>query len=439
MVYLSWLLVLAAVFLHAAARGPRAGLWAGVFLSLLVPVWVRKPVRSLNLDAEAFAVAGGFAARKFALGPTRLRASDLAILLVLLARVASVVAEGELRPLTIPELVREWLLPYLAGRWFLARADDLPRMTRVFAAFVVVLAAATLLEALARVNPFMLLTGKPDRGFEIRGGLRRAMGPCDHPIYLGLYAVLLLPFAIEAARLAARRLAPAWWRLLPLGLAVAVVCSMSRGPILAAVATVHGAWLLAIRRPAARFAAIAATLALVASALVFEDEIKAFSERLANETEARVEGRTIEIDGKTHAYTGSKHRYLQFLVYRDAIRDAGWFGHGRALKGVRIDDELQRYFFSIDCHYLLFHLQNGWTGSLAFALLAASSLLNLLRVARGDGWARSLAAAFAAALLAVSAAIFTVWFAESYAWLYLFVCGLSANLLDRGHAPRRRR
>src|SRR6516164_195703 len=71
-----------------------------------------------------------------------------------------------------------------------------------------------------------------------RMGLKRAFGPETHPIYLGLTFVLLLPWALEAARRARAPGGQGWWQALPWLVGGGVVATVSRGPALAGLLTV---------------------------------------------------------------------------------------------------------------------------------------------------------------------------------------------------------
>ena len=429
MFYLACLFAIVATLAGWSARGPRFAMWAGMLAAILVPVSLTREIRSAHLYAKTSAAVLGLvlmATQPGILRIARWRLSDGMIGMIIVAQTLSQIAVNDFRPLTIPELLRVWLLPYLCGRFLLVKLEETTQLLGPFAWFALVLSASTIFESLTRVNPFSWIGGSAGDLGQIRMGLKRASGPLGHPIYLGNVLVLFYPFALEAARLSSRR---SWKRVLPWLMAAAVCCTMSRGPMIAVILTVYIYWFFAWKR--SRWTLALGGIATVAIALGAAQTLGRVADEIANEHRAEDETRIINVNGEEYVYTGTSHRWLQFLVFGEYVRNAGWFGYGQGMMGIEIDEELQRYFFSIDCHYLLNHLKHGWAGTAAFGLLMLGVLTDLARVAwKGRDPASRLAGGLFGAILALALALFTVWLQPGFGWVLAMLMGFAANLRE---------
>jgi hypothetical protein len=315
------------------------------------------------------------------------------------------------------------------GRWLLASTADIPKTTRLIVRVLLVLSAFAVFESFVKINPINKALGKTydllEEGEGYRWGLKRAHVMFDHPIFFGMGLVLLLPWAMEAGRLAKAKSAPRWWRWAPWAIAAALFATVSRGPQLAAM----GATLIYFffRRPRLRLAMIVSAIGIGAIAFSAKDQIIELLGKAAGEKSEEVA--LIQIEGEEVEYTGTQHRMLLFRVYARAIDTTGWFGFGTELKGIELEESIAQRFGSIDCHYLLFLLQHGYLGVGVFLILTLVILLNLLRVAwRPELPQSALAGGLFGSLFAVAVLLVSVWFSPDFAAIWLFSAGLASRL-----------
>jgi O-antigen ligase len=141
------------------------------------------------------------------------------------------------------------------------------------------------------------------------------------------------------------------------------------------------------------------------------------------------EASIVMIDGEEYEYTGTNHRVLLFKVYREAFERIGTFGYGFELRRMPLDEDLALRFGSIDNHYILFFLRNGYPGLITFAALTITTILSLARLAWNVEDGRSvLAAGLCGALVGIGVTLFSVWMAPSFGQAWLFCAGLAGNL-----------
>jgi hypothetical protein len=351
--------------------------------------------------------------------------------LLILAQVLSVSQTSGLRPLTIPEILRKGFAPYLMGRLLLSDVADIRPNTAGIAKVILGLSALAAFECFVQMNVLNTILGRRfgllEAGEGYRWGLKRAHVTFDHPIFFGMGLVLLLPWAMQAARFARTGAGPKWWRLLPAVLAAALVATVSRGPQMAAIATAGIYFFFRFRR--IRIPLLILVVVLGGTAVTFKDELVEGLSLIAGEKPADGDVRVITIDGEEYEYSGTNHRVLLFKVYDRPAREAGAFGYGPEMKGVEIEEQLVMRFASIDCHYLLFTLQYGYLGIGAFLILTLGTLLNLTLVAwRTELPQSALAAGLCGALLSVAVLLMSVWFSPDFAGVWLFSAGLAAGL-----------
>lgn len=326
--------------------------------------------------------------------------------------------------MTIPEIGRRWLLPYMVGRLFISKTSDFKQFLPVVAVILLILSASNALEAGSKMNLLCKALGKSypilEAGEGYRWGIKRAQGPLDHPIFNGLMLVMTYPFAVEAGRRAFMKKGPKWWKILPFITFVAVVCTASRGPIIAAVSAVFCTVTFTSKF---RVPLLIGALVMGVVAVEVKDHLK---EALASMAENDEFERYVEIEGKEYRYTGTAHRELLFLVYKKAIRECPFFGYGNRLRGVPIAEHLAQRFSSIDNHYLLFFLRRGKAGLGLFITITVVALYYLLRMAWNQSLPQSaMAGAMVGSLLGVSSLLTSVWFAPDHGAVWLFFVGLT--------------
>ena len=417
----------------ASTAGPRVAMWTGWFFTMLmVPTWLVKPIGSVQMDLRT-AVAVLVVAALFVFPSEKIRMKWLLLDTLMAMLVASIILSsffaGEIRPLTIPELSRRWVPPYLVGRLFFQSIGDLDRIAPVVARLMLILSLYVAAESAIKFNPVNKVLGKRyavlEAGEGYRWGIKRAQGPLDHPIFFGMMTVMLFPWAVEIGRRAKHRQGPKWWLLLPFLSFGSVFCTASRGPIIAAMFTVYVT--LFFRRPMLRLAMIVLLVGGAVGVVYGKDALIQSLSKAAGETQEQ--SRIIMIDGEEVEYTGTRHRLLLYRVYADAIRQAGLFGYGMRLQNVPIKEHLALRFSSIDNHYLLFLLQNGYSGMGLFAAVTLCVLAYLGRAAWDPKVPQAgLAGAMFGGFFAVTVLMQTVWFAPDFAAGWLFTAGVAGSL-----------
>ncbi|MFO0935869.1 MAG: O-antigen ligase family protein [Gemmataceae bacterium] len=418
----------------AFSAGPRQALWmCWLPVMLLAPVWLVAGVGSVVLDfrtAASMAAILGFLLNSSRSKRTGWSYADALIIGVVVVQLVSQYQTGNLRPMTPLEIGRKWLLPYIMGRWFLGTADDLAAALPYIGRVLIVLTVLAVFECVSKINPLNTILGKTyallEQGEGYRWGLKRAHVMFDHPIFFGMALVLMLPWALEAMSQSFAGKGPHWWRFLPVAMAASLFATVSRGPQIASIATMGVYFFFRLKSLRLPLFVVAVIVGLIG--YTQRHEIIDLLSQFAGEKNVE-EIRYIEIEGEEVEYSGTTHRVLLFRVYAEAIRNAGLFGYGYELKGVSIDESLAQRFGSIDCHYLLFLLQNGYLGCGAFIILTLGIILNLARLAWRTEYSQSaLAGGLCGSLAGVAVLLISVWFSPDFAGVWLFSAGLAASL-----------
>jgi hypothetical protein len=417
-------------------RGYHGGLRAAWFVATLaVPWWLLVKFRSIELDAATGVALGALLAtfvRPFVGARTRWVLSDLLLVAVVLAAIASDVWNRTLIPGTVIELVRTWILPYLLGRLCFDAWPELAKSLPLVVTLACLLSLYALFEAVSHVNVLAMISGKKwallETGEGFRWGLKRAQGVANHPIYFGLLLALTLPWLLQAGRMAQAGQAPRWWLASPVLVAGAAIVTVSRSAHLALVAVFASDTFF--RRPAYRFPMFLIAAAAGLGFLAFRQEVLDSLGSYAGEAE--VGNDFVKIYGVEYEYSGTRHRDLLDLAYAGPLERAGWLGFGtNPFDNPRFDPdpELDIRFKSIDHHYMVHFLRYGYLGTGAFLAFALAVAWNLARAA----WAREgptseLAAGFFGAFVAVAVMLRGVALSFDFGATWLFVGGFAASL-----------
>jgi hypothetical protein len=429
----SLLLLFYILFVAANQDGAVALRKSFLIAALLLPVWMTYNVRSIRLDFRIMqAVMAGVV---LVLAPPAQRmtfrpclADGLATVLIAAMGLSQYLNDA-LAPLTMFDISLTMVSSYAVGRIFFQSADDVRALYPCIAGIILFVAILAVVESTLRINPINDLLGKRfgilETGEGYRWGLKRSQGNVSHPIYQGIQLLLFLPFAVELARQGWSGTQKRWyWILTPLMLAAAVLVTVSRGAQLGFLITTGVSAFLLLPR----WRSVLGAAAIVGCGLLFvaQDFVAKSLATLAGENGR--EPRLIVIDGAEVEYTGTKHRMLLSTVYRDPLRNAGYFGWGGAMDGVRIEPDLQSRFGSIDNHYIRFRLQYGLIGTALFALLMLTVSCYAMHTAwRPSEW-QAIAAGLAGGFLATAILMSTVWFSPDYGAIWMFCGGLSANI-----------
>ena len=142
-----------------ASRAAAVG-WVGA--AFLLPFWLQVGLGTMFLDlrtgaALAVVVVALASPPAGALRPTF---ADALVLAVVLVQVVAQHQAGLLRPLTVPEIARKWLAPYLMGRLLLGSPADVGGAVRGFARVIAGLSAYAVFECFTKVNPVNLALGR---------------------------------------------------------------------------------------------------------------------------------------------------------------------------------------------------------------------------------------------------------------------------------------
>jgi hypothetical protein len=414
----------------AARRGPRVALWAAWSLSLLAPSWVKTilPGMATSILTVATAVAlACFVAVPFSKTLRRWLLCDTLIVLLVVSQLATLLYTDSFRASTVMGIISQWFVPYLAGRFAIASREDLDGLAKWMAISIVVISTLVVIESVTHVNVINSYFG---RGGEptLRFGIARASGPTTHPIYLGMFVSLLMPWAVWCWSLARRGEASRWLLALPVFCSLGVFASASRGPVLALLGTLACLVFFHFRRKRAVIGT--AFVVLVISAIIGNQFVLEGARDLEHGRDGQTRQKMILIDGEYYEYDGTLHRLLLFKVYGDAMWKGGLLGHGPS-NGASfldlVDGKVSKEMESIDNHYVVFTLKYGFLGTGIFILTALCGIGYSLKSAYSASPPSHLfVAAQAGSLAMVSALLLTVWFPNDFRVVWLFSLGCAA-------------
>lgn len=432
MFFLFSFIIIAYMTYVAAREGSDIALRKSFLLvALLAPTWLTFNVRSIRLDLRI--VQAIVAVALLVISPPRRRlvftfcVTDAVVIGLVVVMSISQYLCGALAPLTSFDIAFTWLATYFIGRLFLQSQEDLEKLAPMAARVLMFVCTLAVLEALTKHNLLNMLMGKTfgilETGEGYRWGLKRSQGNASHPIYNGFQLILFLPIAAYLFQWGWSQTRRNWLAILsPIGLGLAVLVTVSRGAQVGFV--IAGMTVVFLMCRPLRIPLAVTALVLGTTLYTFRDSVMESLGRMAGEHNNEV--RMLMIDGEEVEYTGTKHRLLLLQVYREPLAEAGWFGWGGALKGVEIDDGLQR-FRSIDSHYILFFLQYGWLGLGFFIAVTLLVIMNSLYMSWNDSDLQPVAAGLAAGFVALAVSMTSVWFAPDYAAVWLFNAGLTCN------------
>ena len=345
----------------AVSQGPRAALWAGWTLALLVPTWATRPILSLALDMRTITgiTAVGLLLLMIPLAGAigRWLWCDTFVLLMVFFQWVSMIVTDSFAPSVALLPITLVLLPYLAGRLAVSKIDDVQGLLRWLAYVIVIMSVLSVIESIIHLNLFNTFFGRPtDSG--ARFEFMRAMGPMSHPIYFGMTLALLLPWAIWGAALSRRGLGPRWWFALPFCCVFGVFSSLSRGPTIATIGTFLCVLFFVLPRMRLWLAGgvLAFGIIVAVAGDVMLDGLR-FTESTGDRERAPMR---LLVDGEWVEYDGTLHRILLFKVYDEALIAGGWLGHGLPVLG-KTDDltvvgsNVSSILGSIDNHYIYYH------------------------------------------------------------------------------------
>lgn len=432
MFLLTVLVVVTAVALSTLKRGRAAGLCAAWVAVFLCPAWMERTFGAFSLTPRIIAVTvavGGMIALVDQLKiDKRLVFTDFLVTAIAIVELIGMYYSRELTITMVAQSIGFWCVPYLFGRLVAIADQDHAQILSASVWLICILACWGLFESIVGFNPVNAALGRPDYGASFRWGLRRAEGPLQHPIHFGNMMLMLFPWTLVAARNGFRGEGPLWWRFTPVIGFLGVFSSLSRGPLLGTF--IVSGLVVFLRYPRLRPAIINAGLIALAILLV---NISGSMETLQKSSgeEQRWGAYKVTIDGEEYEYTGTNHRLLQFLVFREPLMDAGWFGFGTW--GIKpkhlayVSPTLRTKFWSIDNHYILLTLRSGYLGLGLFFALGGTTLMYAVKLGLHGQQDALLASAMSGAVLASVILLWSVWFAPDFAFVWLTSVGLVAG------------
>jgi hypothetical protein len=353
----------------------------------------------------------------------RFMLSDVAAVLAPVALIISQFAHGVQTPMSIPSALFQWLLPYLIGRIFIVSPADIPKIGRIVGLLCLVNALLGVFESVSNISLSTHLLGLWHLREGGRFGFARAQNFFGHPNVLGLVMMLMLPWCIEASRRPGKKGLRVW--LLPAIDLVAIVTSLSRGSI---IAFFESLYIITFVRSRYR-AAMGLMLVVAAAGLVLGEEM-AISSIASMGGEDETGDSIVFIEGEPHMYNSARHRLLQYRVFAGALRDAGLNGLGPDIYGFMTRNNVAGVFTrSIDSHYILSTLLNGYGFLFAFHLITVNMIYRFGKIA----WARvgpyaNLSCGLFAASIVTAVAWLSVYLNWEIGIVYIFYSGLACNL-----------
>lgn len=439
-----WILLTLILVISAIVQvvyGSRAAIGTGLVLSLAFPCWVvqeffRQPIDLRIATTLVLLVLRVIDRRQpicWWFNP-----GDWAIFAMYFIHVASDTYQDGFSISHIVMAFGEWSTPYIAGRLAIEAVHDWHWLTGLVVVLSLFFAALATTESVTRVNLMEIPFGQrpEDRTprMAIRAGFKRANGPVKHPIWFGMIQCQLLAFTITAAVRAVRGDGKLWWLVAPMASVLGVMATLSRGPILAAIATFYFFSIFywkQLRIPLISLGVVAA-MAVIAMPNTVLMSLQKF-ERSSNQK--------IELEGERHSVSEMSPRWLVLKAYRHAIDRAGLlgFGSGRTSSfpvNVPMGPDAATTtskLWTIDVEYLLILLRFGWLGLAAFAMICVTSIWHIARQLQFcEANQRIVPSAIAATLLATTLSFFVEWMPADYGFLFLWLCGAANGI--RGNA-----
>ncbi len=432
------------------AKTPQLAMGIVIPLAFVMPSWL---ILRLLDSPNGTVVASGIDI-KFAVGtcclvaycvmpgrwfPWKLVPSDLAMLALVAVHLASDLFHGSPWWKVLAHGYAEWWVPYVAGRLAIRSAADLRWFPYVVAAIAVLVGIIAVIEGVARINLFEMLAGeRPTEGFSRnaeRWRMKRAFGSTFHPIYFGVLQLYLLGFTAFATLQCFKRKAHPAWMFCLLPIALGIICTGSRGPILGIFLTAICFVFVRFRQARLPISVSSAVLLLL---LIWQQEA------IINKLESwsggsRARADLIEVDGTSIEHSGTRNRLNILEVYRIALRRSGLIGFGTdAVSGFPINvpvgprevATLKKTKY-IDNTYVLFTLRFGYVGItifLAACLIVFGQFVYLADKYRGTTL-QAFASCLAAVLLANLFVLFTVWMPYEIGFPTIWFFGISSGLM----------
>jgi hypothetical protein len=405
--------------------------WQGplIAMALCVPPWLNVPFRSIEFTSRL--CMGGLILAIFFFRPStpsrrlHIYPSDWAIVALMIAIAFCEISSLTITPFGFLHTLLIWLIPYMLGRVFLRDERDLKAALSAICLATLVMSLITFVEGIGHKNWITTILQKQfGTGEAPRWGMKRSLGPQTHPIYWGLTLAMMLPFLLEAARRAKAGDGPSWWRWAPWTIVPGIAATGSRSAQVAALIVLGMNLFYQLPKYRTTFIAIAG-FALAVFFVYRADIIDLLSQYVSEPDSTE---NFVTIRGVKYEYSGTLHRDLLNVVYKDAIDKAGFTGYGTHQNGIPRDPDMDERFDSVDNHYLLFFLQYGQIGTVAFAIFVVCGCLNFIPSLTYGGRLAGFAATLLGSIIAVTIALRGVWMCMDFGWFLLLYLGMAGAL-----------
>ena len=435
---------LAAALAAAKRYGPRVSLGVGMAVSVLGPTWITMDV---GLPLKVCSAVAAILLLAYCFHSPRQILSQWGILDAIVGSLAiwHVVVDVYHQGFDwtfMPRAYGEWVLPYAAGRFAMMHRGSILRLSPWFVGVASIIGLACVFESIADANLWSLffteVTDRVTRPQTARfGSFMRAIGPAQHPIFLAVMLMSLVPWcwfcAVSPDASRRRRVAGI------VGMAaivLGIMASGSRGPVLAIVLAIPFG--LSVRFRAARwtFSAVA-----IVGAVLLALNLQTALDWLDDASLKKSRGEVVVIDGESEVYTGTRNRLYVAKVYVPLMLRGGPLGYGTRnvtgfppnLPGLPSDAATRERLGIVDNSFVLVGLRFGWIGfALLIALVSVSLVLSLtmqrtIETAQGEGTSM-FALGLACTIVAITVELMTVFFHYDMAFWVLFLCGTVAGL-----------
>ncbi len=443
-----WLLCVVCVLLVwvylLISRGPAKALGVAIVLSLVCPTWieadfagmpfnVRTTIACVTMLVYAFHPKGKIV--------TPLTWLDFPIAILYVLQITSDSYNSGFSPYFSPLAYGEWALPYVAGRYAVRNYEDLRFLAPWVLGILAFLGIAAIFEAVSGVNPFEVVFGnRPEelapRDAE-RFGLKRAFGPLTHPIYFGMFQVVLMPWLFclwQKGESFQIRLLATMGALLALA---GTVCTISRTPVMTCI--LSAGLLTVIRYRFLRWPFALSCAVAVGGFLMYPDKV---IDTISDWTGRSERSRLIEVDGKAVVTSSTRTRLVLFKTYSNAMIKGGLTGYGSKavstfppqipyMQGKSAISEIK----AVDNAYILLTLRFGWLGGASLLLLFMTSFITAAMIYSGRSDSLFVAAVASVLVCIATFSLLLVWFSSDFSLPILWTFGVLSGLTsaDRRH------
>ncbi len=439
---LSLALIAFAYTWHQVAIGDAVAV--GCAVSLLTPTWAKLTIWDSPISVRWTFVAVAmllFAVTHYRQIRSPLILTDLFVAGIVVSHVSSAAYHQGESLLAPVRAYSEWALPYVAGRYAMTHSRNYILAAKAFSVACIAIALPAIFETFAGINPWETYLLAADDEVRRPSARRydlffRSNGPFQHPIFLGIASLLLIPWGTLLFSLGRTAYEKALGAMGATAAALGVLASVSRGPILALIIAILFA-AASYSKSVRRCIAIAAMLC---TGLLLAYPSKALE--LADATDNnKFRGKIVATSDGQELYTGTRARIFVWRVYGPLVLKGGLFGYGDEasstfppnIPGLPANAESRKILGYVDNSYLLIGLRLGILGCAFFTAIVISAITNAIRLTREGSelfypHQKLVFTIFSSILFACALEILTVFSSYDFIFWLLFTVGCTAGL-----------